>query len=518
MRLIDFFDHGVALFPDRACLADLEGRSLSFTEVQALTHRIGNRLVAAGVQPQLAVAVLSPNDLDAFACILGTLRSGAAWMPINARNGVDENVAIMGDNECCWLFYHSSFADAAERMRREVPTLLGLVCIDRDDTGAPDLVSWLEGASEEPCDVPAGPHDIASFWPSGGTTGRSKGVLLTHLNFETMIANFISSMPYLDKPPVHLIAAPMTHAAGCVSFPLLAMGATQVISPGADALTVMQSIETHKITTLFLPPTVIYMMLSHARVREFDYSSLRHMIYAAAPMSTTKLIEAIEVFGPVMAQTYGQAETPMVCTYMAPEQHVLDGAAHHIRRLTSCGRVTPFTRLEIMDDDGRICAPGETGEIVVRGNMVMKGYYRNPAATEEASRFGWHHTGDVGTKDEDGFVYIVDRKRDMIISGGFNLYPSEIEQVLWAHPAVEDCAVIGVPDDKWGEAAKAIVQLKQGVTLDDGELERFCRSRLGGMKTPKSFEVWDELPRSPVGKVLKRIIRDKFWVGRDRKV
>ena len=171
-----------------------------------------------------------------------------------------------------------------------------------------------------------------------------------------------------------------------------------------------------------------------------------------------------------------------------------------------------------MDDDGNILPPNEKGEIVVRGNLVMKGYYNNPKATEEASKFGWHHTGDVGFKDEDGYFYIVDRKRDMIISGGFNIYPSEIEQVIWSHPAVEDCAVVGVPDEKWGEAVKAIIQLKSGATATPEELSAFSRERLGGMKNPKSFEIWDQLPRSPVGKVLKRNIRDRFWVGRARNV
>jgi acyl-CoA synthetase (AMP-forming)/AMP-acid ligase II len=516
MRLIDFFDRGAALHPERPCLVG-DRTSLTFRETQRRTHRIANRLVAAGLAPEAAAAVLSPNDADAFSCILGILRAGGAWMPLNARNAVDDNIAILTDNACRWLFYHSSFAEAAERVRAEVPSLIGLVCVDRPNRGDPGLAGWLADAGDADCDVPSGPDGIASIWPSGGTTGRSKGVMLTHLNFATMIANFATSMP-VREPPVHLIAAPMTHAAGCIAFPLLAMGATTVVIPSADPLLIMESIQRHRVTTLFLPPTVIYMMLGHPRVREFDYSSLRYFVYAAAPMSATKLKEAIEVFGPVMAQTFGQAEAPMLCTFLAPEEHLVIGDPKLEKRLTSCGRPTLFTRVEIMDDDGRLLPANERGEIVVRGTLVMKGYYRNPKATEEASRFGWHHTGDIGFKDEDGFFYIVDRKRDMIISGGFNIYPSEIEQVIWAHPAVQDCAVVGVPDEKWGEAVKAIVQVKDGAAATTEELARFCRERLGGMKTPKSFEIWDQLPRSPVGKVLKRTIRDRFWAGRARNV
>jgi len=283
-------------------------------------------------------------------------------------------------------------------------------------------------------------------------------------------------------------------------------------------LEIMRCIEAHRITTLFLPPTVIYSMLAHPRVREFDFSSLKHFIYAAAPMSAEKLKDALKVFGPVMAQTYGQAESPMLCTFMSPAEHIVEENSAQERRLTSCGRPTIFTQVEIMDDGGNLLSPEEKGEIVTRGNLVMKGYYKNPQATEEASRFGWHHTGDIGLKDADGYVYIVDRKRDMIISGGFNIYPCEIEQVLWSHAAVQDCAVVGVPDEKWGEAVKAVIELKPGTDVKSEEIMVFCRERLGGMKAPKSVEIWPELPRSPVGKVLKRSIREKFWAGHERRI
>ena len=516
MRLIDYFDRGAARNPHGACLVDGD-RSLDFTEASRLTHRIANGLIAHGMKPLGVGAVLSPNDMDAFACILGILRAGMAWMPLNARNSLEDNVYILDSNECAWLFYHSSLDKDLAAIRAGAKNIAGFVCVDRANGDDPWLYDWLEGFDGAAPYIPADPHDIVSIWPSGGTTGRSKGVMLTHLNFTTMIANFCASMHY-DAPPVHLVAAPMTHAAGCVAFPLLAMGATQVIVPRADPLEMMQAIEKHRVTTLFLPPTAIYSMLAHPRVREFDYGSLKHFIYAAAPMSSEKLKEALDIFGPVMAQTYGQAESPMLCTFMSPQDHLVVGDSKLERRLQSCGRPTVFTQVEIMDDEGRLLGPEERGEIVTRGNLVMKGYFKNPKATEEASKFGWHHTGDIGLKDADGFVYIVDRKRDMIISGGFNLYPSEIEQVIWAHPAVQDCAVIGVPDEKWGEAVKAVVELKPGSVATPDDILGFCREHLGGMKTPKSAEVWPQLPRSPVGKVLKKDIREKFWAGRERRV
>ena len=516
MRLIDYFDRGVSRNPQGVCLIDGE-RTLTFTETSELTHRLANGLIAHSMKPLMVGAVLSPNDIDAFACILGLLRAGMAWMPLNARNSLDDNIYIMDSNDCAWLFYHSSFDKDMAAIRLGARHIRGYVCVDKPNGADPWLYDWLKGFDSPAPYIAAKPDDVVSIWPSGGTTGRSKGVMLTHLNFTTMIANFCASMHY-EEHPVHLVAAPMTHAAGCVAFPLLAMGATQVVLPRADPLEMMQAIQKHSVSTLFLPPTAIYSMLAHPQVRAFNYSSLRHFIYAAAPMSSEKLKEAMEIFGPVMAQTYGQAESPMLCTFMSPHDHNVVGNPKLERRLQSCGRPTVFTQVEMMDDEGKLLGPEERGEIVTRGNLVMKGYYKNPKATEEASKFGWHHTGDIGLKDVDGFVYIVDRKRDMIISGGFNLYPSEIEQVIWGHPSVQDCAVIGVPDEKWGEAVKAVVECKPGQSVSPEEVMSFCRERLGGMKAPKTVEVWPQLPRSAVGKVLKKDIREKFWVGQARRV
>jgi acyl-CoA synthetase (AMP-forming)/AMP-acid ligase II len=226
--------------------------------------------------------------------------------------------------------------------------------------------------------------------------------------------------------------------------------------------------------------------------------------------------EAVGVFGPVMAQGWGQAEAPLLCTFMGPAEYAR--AQNEPQLFRSCGRATAFARVEIMDDEGNILPPGETGEIVVRSDLMMDGYYNAPAETAKALRNGWLYSGDVGYRDENGFFYIVDRNKDMIISGGFNIYPSEIEQVLWRHPAVLDCAVIGVPDEKWGEAVKAVVELKQGARASDEELREHCRAALATFKAPKTVEIWDALPRSALGKVLKKDIRERYWQGQARRV
>jgi acyl-CoA synthetase (AMP-forming)/AMP-acid ligase II len=510
VRLIEHFDRGAERFPDRACIHDLT-RSWSYAEVRELTHRVALGLLAEGLGPDRKVAIYSPNDPIAYAAMLGLQRAGCVWVTINPRNAIEENLYILDRNDAEFLFVHPSFAHHVERIRAACPKIRRVVRLDSE------LDAWLAPHHGEAPDPIEDPDAVAALISSGGTTGRPKGVMLTHRVFETMLANFWAAMP-VAEPPVHLLVAPMTHAAGVTSFAFLPHGGTQILTTSTDPGAILETIQRMRVSHLFLPPTLVYMLLAHPRVRAFDYSSLRHLIYAAAPMSADKLREAIDVFGPVLTQTYGQAEACMICTYFSPEDHVEALRTNKAHRLLSCGRPAAFTRLAIMDDDGRLLPPGEAGEIVVRGGLVMKGYYNNPEATAEASRHGWHHTGDVGRIDEDGFVYIVDRKKDMIISGGFNVYPSEVEQVIWTHPAVQDCAVIGVPDEKWGEAVKAVVELKPGASVTAEEIVALCKEKLGSVKAPKSVDFWDSLPRSPVGKVLKRDIRKPFWEGRSRMI
>jgi acyl-CoA synthetase (AMP-forming)/AMP-acid ligase II len=511
MRLIDYFDSGADLYPDRPCLHDGR-RGWTYRDVRAQTHRVANGLLAAGLKRGSKAAVYSPNHAAAYACLLGIVRAGVTWAPVNARNALEENLYILGNTDVEFLFYHSSFEASLARIREACPKIAEFVCLDR-----PSFDAWLASQQETAPDLADDPDGVAFLASSGGTTGRPKGVQITNRNIETMNSIFWACMP-VRSPPVHLMVAPMTHAAGVCSFPLLPYGGTNIFMGTADPGAILAAIETHKVTHIYMPPTLIYMLLAHPDVARYDYSSLQHLVYASAPMSVDKLAEAIKVFGPVLTQTYGQAEACMICTFFSPADHVAALQSNKRHRLASCGRASPLMRLEVMDDDGKILPRGERGEIVVRGGLVMAGYYNNEAATREASTFGWHHTGDIGVIDEDGFVYIVDRKKDMIISGGFNVFPSEVEQVLWSHPAVQDCAVIGVPDDKWGEAVKAVVELKPGVKATEDELIHLAKDKLGGVKAPKSVDFIAALPRSPVGKVLKKTLREPYWAGRERKI
>lgn len=514
MNLIDFFDRSAAAFPQRpVCVFD--GRPWSYREVSDLATRIGRGLAGWGVRRETKCAVLSRNDPLAFSALLGILKARGTWVPLNPTNAADENLYLAEFLDVEVLFYQKEFEAFAQAVAERIPAVRHFVCLDSAASLGPRLADWAAAQSNEPIGLPWDPDAVCMLRPTGGTTGRPKGVMNTNRNFETNIAIFLACTRF-DAPPVFLACAPMTHAAGVMSFVTIAAAGTVVIQRKFDAQEMLAAIPKHRVSSVLLPPTAIYAALSQPNVREFDYSSLRHFFYGGAPTSTAKLREAIEVFGPVMTASYGQTEVPTCVTFMGPAELVGEDGRIDEKRLLSCGRPSPFARVALMDEDGKFVPQGATGEIVVQGGLVMRGYYRNPEATAEVSQHGWHHTGDLAYQDGNGYLYICDRKKEMIITGGFNVYPSEVEQAVLGHAAVQDCAVVGVPDEKWGEAIKAVVELKRGCSLSADELLAFCKERLGSVKAPKSVDFVDSLPRSPVGKVLRKEVRNRYWTGRDR--
>jgi acyl-CoA synthetase (AMP-forming)/AMP-acid ligase II len=317
---------------------------------------------------------------------------------------------------------------------------------------------------------------------------------------------------------VCLTSAPLSHAAGVVAFVMTSLGATNVVMPAFDALEVLRNIERYRVTHMFLPPTALYALLNHPQLSDFDYSSLRVFLIVASPVSPDKFKKAVEVFGPCMCQSYGQTEAPMLLTWLDQKTVAAAAGGDHIERLRSCGKPTSAVTLAIMDEEGRLLPANTPGEIVARGSLVTRGYYKLPDATAEIRTHGWHHTGDIGYRDEDGYFYIVDRKKDMIITGGFNVYCAEVEAGVMALPQVHECAVIGVPDEKWGEAVKAIVVLHAGESLSEEAVIAHCKEKLGGVKAPKSVAFTDAIPKTAAGKTDKKTLRRPFWVSRDRSV
>ena len=521
MRAIDYFDKGAELNPDRTCIVDGDSQ-WSYRQLQTATHDIARSLKAHGLLVQEPAGIYSHNDGRVLHCMLGIMRAGAVWVPINYRNAIDANVEYMNYVEMAWLFYHSQFQESVREIQARVPSLRGLICLDRDGAEHPSLQRFMEQGSRTTELEWADPYGnigwLAGLVPTGGTTGPAKGVRVTNLAWGTMTEMAGRYWHGDCEHPICLNTAPLSHAAGVMAFALCAQSATHIVMPKFDALEVLSNIERYRATHIYLPPTALYNLLAHPKVRDFDHSSLRVFLLAGSPVAPDKLKEAVEVFGPCLCQSYGQTEAPMLMTFLDSKTLASAAAGVHPERLASCGKPTSAVRLAIMDDDGKILPARERGEVVVRGSLVCGGYYKMPAATAEIRAHGWHHTGDVGYMDEDGYVYIVDRKKDMIISGGFNVYCAEVEAAIMALPEVYECAVIGIPHDVWGEAVKAMVVLQPGASLSDTALISHCKQKLGGVKAPKLVEFCNEIPKTPAGKIDRKKIRGPYWEHAERQV
>ena len=522
MRPIDYFDRGNALNPESVFIAG-EGEAYTYRETQGRTEAIAKALFHAGFEVGDSVAVYSANDPGAVVCIFGAYRAGGAWVPVNVRNAAATNAEYMAYVKTRWLFFHSSVLEAVEQVIPQLTELKAAVCFDSDQTPYPSLADFsAAGAAQEIpdwSDAMGAPDVIFSRWPTGGTTGPSKGVDMSNRSVTTMIEKGLDC--YVGKQTkgiVHLAVAPITHAAGVVITIYATVGGKTIVLPAFDAKEVLESIEKEQVTHIFLPPTAYYAMLDEAKRKNYNTASLRQVLIAAAPVSPDKFKEGVDVFGPVICQCYGQSEAPMLISWLSPEVVAAAATGEHPERLKSAGQVTSCTQVGILDDDGNLMPTGERGEICCRGPLVTPGYFEKPEATAEARKFGWHHTGDIGYLDEDNYLYIVDRKKDMIITGGFNVFAAEVEAPILALPEVLECAVVGVPDDKWGEAIKAVIVLKTGSTATEAAIIDAIKGKLGGVKTPKSIEFWDEIPKTAVGKTDKKVIRKRYWGAADRGV
>jgi acyl-CoA synthetase (AMP-forming)/AMP-acid ligase II len=516
MAVIDFFDRGWRINPDGVAYIQ-DDRTSTYRQVGEASCRIANKLLSLGLPKETKGAVWSSNDVTAWSCTLGIWRANMTWLPINAFTAAEQNFEILDAFDCEVMFYQARLADTVAPMRPRLPKIKHWICIDAEGADAPSLQRWLDG---QPCTRPEVPYamdDVVMLAPTGGTTGMPKGVMNTHRSLQSFFIQVLAGAHYAPgEQRVNLAAAPMTHAAGVATIPCSAAGGTVVVVSRPEPALVLDAIAKYRITEVFLPPTVIYRFLDLPGIEQADFSSVKYLGYGSAPMSLDKLKRALKLWGPIMAGGYGQMEAPGSISGLAPQEHLVDGEFASDEILRSVGYPGPLVRVEIQDEHGQILATGQTGEICVMGDLVMKGYYKQPDKTAETIVDGWLHTGDIGHFDPHGRLHITDRKKDMIITGGFNVYPSNVEQVLWSHPAVRDCAVIGVPDEAWGEAVKAVVELNPGHAASAEELIELCKAKLGKVMAPKSVDFVNSLPRSPVGKVLKKDLRQVYWADAQR--
>lgn len=514
MRAIDFFDRSAELYPNRICSAD-DDNEISYSEAYALSCQISRRLVREDVPEETKIGILCPNVAIAVPIILGVIRSGCTWLPINPRNSASDNLQIMENNDCEWIFYHSDYQALARELSDRPSRHLRSVCIDDDCLDGEGLTSWIEGEPVLPTERGLDRDHVYKLALSGGTTGMPKGVMHTNLNAQVMISSLLLAFPHKTIPHF-LCVAPVTHAAGNLCLWILAAGGTVRLMKKANVENIISNFLKHSITTIFAPPTLIYNMIDHPDISLPDYSCLEYFLYGSAPISAARLKQCISIFGLRMAQIYSQAEATMAITFMAPEDHIAPDDETSLHRLQSAGRAGPLVRLKILSDALEEVPNGTPGELAVFSDLVCKGYYKNPEATSAMLHDGWLLTGDIAYKDDDGFIYLVDRKRDLIVTGGFNVYPNEVEQTIFQIEGVANVCVIGAPDEKWGEAVVAVVVLSSGKNIDESYIIDFCKHQLGSVKSPKKVVFWDDLPLSSNNKILRKDVRAHFWKNQAR--
>jgi acyl-CoA synthetase (AMP-forming)/AMP-acid ligase II len=509
MLISDFFEKGRRNHPGAIALVD-DRDTLTYEGCHFAVNAAAIALGKMGIGAGSRVAILAGNAVATYVVLLAIWRMGGCSISLNTRATASENADMVVQSETQLVVVQRQYRELMDDVSRHLATPVNIATFG--DAGVFEAVSV--GSVSQACQGKPQPDDVAWIVFTGGTTGRSKGVMLTHRALVTMT---LGMQAHLSLPvrPRYLLAAPMTHAAGTLIPAILGHGGCVRFLPAVDPQRIAAEIEANAVNVLFLPPTAIYMMLAMPNIRQFNYESLTHLIYAAAPMAEDKLVEAIDVFGPVLAQMYGQSEYPMIISYMGPEAH-LSALEMAPQRLASAGQESMIAHVAVLDEEGNELADGEIGEISVRGPLLMKGYLGSSVGPTCAQ--GWLRTGDIGRRDNDGYIYLLDRSKDMIISGGFNVYSIEVENVLLGCDEVAQCAVIGVPDEKWGEAVKALVELKPGQSIAPEALIARCRDQLGSVKAPKTLEIWQELPRNGIGKIQKREIRERFWKGQARRV
>jgi acyl-CoA synthetase (AMP-forming)/AMP-acid ligase II len=482
---------------------------------------MANALGKLGVRPGDNVAILQYNTPEFFETLFACFKAGCGTVPINFRLHPKEFAFIINHSGAKAVIFSQEFNASIRQVRAQIPRAKHLITLSGGGGNLLDYEKLLGDAGAEMDDADVAPDELAWLFYTSGTTGMPKGAMLTHRNLLAMTMNFYADIcPGFGPDDVILHAAPLSHGSGLYGLPNIGKGALNVIleSKSFDPELVFKTIARYRVTNMFAAPAMVKMMVDHPAASQYDHSCLRSIIYGGAPMLVEDLKEAVQKLGPCLVQLFGQGESPMTITYLPHRDHVIDGTTVKQERLASAGIPRTDVEVKIFDQDDNELPPGKIGNIVTRSDLVMKGYWRNPEATAATIRNGWLDTGDMGYLDDNGYLFIMDRSKDMIISGGENIYPREIEEVLIRHPAVREVSVIGVPDAKWGEAIKAVVALVPGQRSTENELIAFCKEHIASYKKPKSVDFVENLPKNNYGKILKRELRAIYWKSKDRQV
>ena len=519
MNIGTLFTKSARSFPDRSaiCYGDKEW---TYAEANERINRLANAFTSLGLKKGDHVAILAFNCPQFLECLFACFKAGLCAVPINFRLHPKEYSYIIDHSDSMTTVFSEDFRDPLHSLRGEMPKVKHYICLSNPLGDMMDYEQIVRNNSPKFEDVEVDRDDLAWLFYTSGTTGAPKGAMLTHGNLLAMTMNFYADICPLGPDDAILHAAPLSHGSGVYALPNVGKAANNVIleTESFEPKVVCETIQEKKITNMFAAPTMIKMLVTYPELDKYDLSSLKCLNWGGAPMYIEDLREAITKLGQCLVQLYGQGEAPMTISYLKMEEHVLEGTPEQMERLKSAGIPRTDVEVKIFDENDNEVAPRTVGEVVLRGEVVMKGYYKNPKATAETIRHGWLHTGDLGKMDERGYIYLLDRSKDMLISGGENIYCREIEDIIARHPTVYEVAVIGVPDEKWGEAVKAVVSLKPGIKASEQEIIDFCKQYLASYKKPKSVDFVDELPKSSYGKILKRELREKYWRREARRI
>ncbi|MEJ2724626.1 MAG: long-chain fatty acid--CoA ligase [Deltaproteobacteria bacterium] len=508
-------------YPDKRAVVD-SPKELTWRELNERVNRFSNALVGLGCRKGDRIAILAYSSIEYLESIFACAKAGLIYVPLNFRLSVEELVHILNDSTPTTLIFGNEFSNIASGFKSHFS--LNYICIGEDLDWAKEYESLIQPSSSvEPPEEWVSEGDIAEIFYTSGTTGRAKGVVHNHRGRLMGAVNCVIDGE-LNHDDVYLLNVPaICHTAGWVWVLATAyVGGSIVIAKlrGFDPEVILTTIQNHSITNLQMVPVTIMQLIEFPEIKRYDLSSLRMIFYATAPMPAGPLKKALSIFGNIFMQPYGLTETGPNVTCLRRKQHSISGLSDQqaSKRLKSCGRPCYGVSVRLVDEKGEEVPPHTVGEILVKSNDMMEGYWNNKEETLKVVKDGWLHTGDLATYDEDYYIYLVDRKKDMIISGGLNIYPAEVEKVIYEHPMVSECAVVGVPDDTWGEAVKAFVVLRPGHEVTEREIIDSCRKSLASYKKPRSVEFVNGLPRNPQGKILKRVLREKYWADRDRKI
>jgi acyl-CoA synthetase (AMP-forming)/AMP-acid ligase II len=496
-----------------------EGRDTSFADFERHTNQVANALIAAGVKKGERVCYLGKNSDHYFELFLGATKMGAVVTPIGWRLAPPEIAYIVNDSQAPFLFVGVEFIGAAKEVLKEAKNVRTVIAMEGNAPEWQSFEKWRDAQPATDPRVELTGKDVAIQLYTSGTTGRPKGAMLMHSNFietQRIMQKADLNWNRWDDEDISLIAMPVAHIGGSGwGLNSLRNGVKGIVAREFDPGKVLDFIAQDRVSKIFLVPAAIQIILRDPRARSTDYSRMKTVGYGASPIPLELLREAVEVFGCGFAQMYGMTETTGTIVALPPEDHDMKGSP----RMRAAGKPLPTVEIKIVDDAGNTVKTGDVGEIATRSVWNMAGYWNMPEATAKTiDKDGWLRTGDAGYMDEDGYVYIHDRVKDMIITGGENVYPAEVESAIYGHPDVADVAVIGVPDEKWGEAVKAMVVAKPGTKPDPQNIIEWARQRLAGYKTPKSVDFIPALPRNASGKILRRELREPFWAGKERRV